>query len=88
MRGLRRLIFLVSPAHRELYASLTRTFAQDDTVQVVLDRRRTDRRRKGEHVAGDRRRVERRRNTDVQHKLTARGYAVVGIIAAKPVRRS
>jgi hypothetical protein len=88
MQRIRGLVFLVAPRQRQLYESLTRTFADDDTVQVILDRRASDRRKRPEPPPADRRRKERRRHADVQQKLSLRGYAVVGVVAAKPPRRS
>jgi hypothetical protein len=83
----RRLIFVVSPGQRKLYESLRRTFASDGGVEVVLDRRRSERRRSGDHAGTDRRRSERRRRRDVEAQLAARGYAVVGIVALKHAAR-
>jgi hypothetical protein len=88
MQRIRRLVFIVAPRQRQLYDSLTRTFANDASVEVVLDRRSTDRRGRPEPRTADRRQKERRRHRDAQHKLSLRGYAVVGVIAAKTPRRS
>jgi hypothetical protein len=88
MQRIRRLVFIVEPGRRQLYESLTRTFAGDSTVQVILDRRGTERRKRPEPRSSDRRATERRRNKDVQQKLSQRGYAVVGVVAAKSPRRS
>ncbi|MBI1734829.1 MAG: hypothetical protein HYR51_06625 [Candidatus Rokubacteria bacterium] len=87
MRKIRRLVFVVAPGQRQLYESLTRTFAGDDSVQVVLDRRNGERRQRGERPPADRRRADRRRRRDVEEKLAARGYAVVGVVAVKQPAR-
>lgn len=86
VRKIRKLVFVVAPGQRRLYESLTRTFACDDTVQVVLDRRTGERRQRGERPAADRRRADRRRR-DVEAKLAERGFAVVGVVAVKQTAR-
>lgn len=75
----RRLLFIVSRAHPDLYDSLTRTFAGDDTVQVILDRRLGERRRRPGARRRERRRGE-RRLTDIAAELRARGHAIVGVL--------
>jgi hypothetical protein len=87
VQRIRRLVFIVAPGQRQLYESLTRTFAGDSTVQVILDRRGGDRRQKPDAPSSDRRQKERRRNADIQKKLAQRGYAVVGVVAAKHAAR-
>lgn len=87
MQRIRRLVFIVAPGQRQLYESLTRTFAADSTVQVILDRRGAERRQKATSTSADRRAKERRRNADMQKKLEQRGYAVVGVVATKRVVR-
>jgi len=80
----RRLVFIVSPEQRALFESLVRTFANDTSVDVVLDRRGGQRRQRAQAPASDRRKADRRRHLEVQKRLAARGYAVVAVIAAKP----
>ena len=87
MQTIRRLVFIVAPGNRQLFESLTRTFAGDSTVQVVLDRRGTERRQKGEPQSSDRRRTDRRLTRQAQKKLSQRGYTVVGVVAAKTTSR-
>ncbi len=76
------LLFIVGPSRRALYDSLRRTFANDDTVQVVFDRRVAERRRRrpGQRTA-ERRKTERRGRREIQKQIRARGYTVVGIPA-------
>jgi hypothetical protein len=84
---IRRLLFIVGSRRPEFYESLRRTFRGDDTVQVVLDRRRGDRRasrRAGGRAARDQRVAERREHLEIEWQIRARGYAVVGIPAAGP----
>lgn len=78
-------MFIVSPEQRELFESLTRTFAADQSVEVILDRRTGERRRRAEpRDPAERRKIDRRRALEVQKRLAARGYAVVAVVAAKP----
>ncbi len=77
---LRWLLFIVGPDRRALYDSLRRTFATDDFVQVVLDRRVAERRRRGPPAGGsERRQTERRAQRAIDRQLSARGYAVIGV---------
>ena len=85
---IRRLLFIVESARPEFYESLRRTFRGDDTVQVVLDRRRSERRR-GRHTGGrktvrEQRGGDRRAHLEIERQLRARGYAVVGVVAPRP----
>jgi hypothetical protein len=79
----RRLVFIVAPGQQELYASLNRTFAGDDTVRVVLDRRRGERRRTPAATAAERRQRDRRKDARIDRQLRERGYAVVGVTAVR-----
>jgi hypothetical protein len=84
-------MFIIAPGQRALYDSLRRTFANDPTVEVVMDRRTGQRRERAsgasaERRAADRRAADRRRNATVQKKLSARGFAVVGVVATE-IRR-
>lgn len=84
----RRLVFIVAPGQQELYASLRRTFAGDDTVQVVLDRRRAERRLTSAATDAERRQRERRKDARIERKLRERGYAVVGVMAVRASKPS
>ncbi|HEV8311410.1 MAG TPA: hypothetical protein VGW35_27440 [Methylomirabilota bacterium] len=55
-----RWLFIVRPDQEHLYAQLRRAFEGVDLVDVVVDRRRADRRREDRPVDVDRRRTERR----------------------------
>jgi hypothetical protein len=75
-----RLLFIVARSRRELYDSLKRTFAGDDTVQVLLDRRVAERRgARARKRKTERRQKERRAQRAIERQLLARGYAVVGV---------
>ena len=80
---IRRLLFIVGSKRPEFYDSLRRTFRGDDTVQIVLDRRRSERRgprRPGRRpVTRDQRGADRRDQLEIQRQLRSRGYAVVGV---------
>ncbi|PYN42040.1 MAG: hypothetical protein DME00_29975 [Candidatus Rokuibacteriota bacterium] len=80
---IRRLLFIVGSKRPDFYESLRRTFRGDDTVQIVLDRRRGERRgarRPGRRqVPQEQRGVDRRAQLEIQRQLRSRGYAVVGI---------
>ena len=79
---IRRLLFIVGSRRPDFYESLRRTFRGDDTVQIVLDRRRGERRarRPGRRPATrEQRGVDRREQLEIQRQLRSRGYAVVGV---------
>lgn len=79
---IRRILFIVGQGRRALYDSLRRTFADDDFVQVVLDRRVADRRRRRPRPPRtERRQTERRAEEEIERQLHARGYAVLGVTA-------
>lgn len=83
---IRRLLFIVGSKRPDFYESLRRTFRGDDTVQIVLDRRRGERRtprRAGRRPPGrEQRGVDRREQLEIQRQLRSRGYAVVGVPAS------
>ena len=83
---IRRLLFIVGSQRPDFYTSLRRTFRGDDTVQVVLDRRRGER-RLGRRAAGrkrvrEHREAERRAHLEIDRQLRERGYAVVGVLGS------
>ncbi len=84
-----RLLFIVARDRRDFYDSLRRTFAGDDTVQVMLERRVADRRgaRARSAGGGERRSQERRARREVERQIAARGYAVVGVRTLQRVPR-
>lgn len=72
---------MVGRGRRALYDSLRRTFADDDFVQVVLDRRIAERRRRRARPRQtERRGAPRRAQREIDTQLRARGYAVVGVL--------
>ena len=75
-----RLLFIVARRRGPFYESLRRTFGGDDTVQVVLDRRVAERRRKRPaRRKEDRRQADRRAQRQIDRQIRSRGYAVVGV---------
>jgi hypothetical protein len=89
---IRRLLFIVGSKRPEFYESLRRTFRGDDTVQIVLDRRRAERRKARRTGRGpvtrEQRGADRREQLEIQRQLRSRGYAVVGVPASDPGARS
>jgi len=74
-----RYLFIVSVRHPVLYDYLLERFADDPNAQVVLDRRRIERRRTEMAVIRDRRQADRRQRSDVGEELRRRSVAVVTI---------
>jgi hypothetical protein len=75
----KRQLFIVGRDRAKLYDYVRRAFADNPTVQVVLDRRVGDRRRGAPPTAGrvpERRRAD-RRNRDISAQLRALGWAIV-----------
>src|SRR5215831_7032011 len=64
-------IFVVPVQHPALYDYLLQRFADDPNAQVVLDRRRIERRRADTAVARERRQAERRQRPDVMRSSGA-----------------
>jgi hypothetical protein len=85
---MRRLLFIVRADRPELYESLRRTFSDDDTVEVVRDRRHVERRGARRPAAAsaarEPRTTERRKSLELDRQLRSRGYAVVGVRAPVP----
>ena len=72
-------IFIVSVRHLALYDYLRQRFADDPNAQVVLDRRRIERRRAEIAVTHERRQLGRRQRPDLGEELRRRSVAVVTI---------
>jgi hypothetical protein len=73
-------LFIVSRQLPDLYRYLSREFATEADVEVILDRRQGERRSCGDRPAmprGDRRRTERRNHADLGGELSTLGYAFV-----------
>jgi len=63
-RSQTRYLVVVARAATELYASLKRTFADRDNIEVIRDRRFGERRKRDDAVGLDRRRGDRRARSD------------------------
>ncbi len=59
-----------------LYEYVKRLVAKYPSIQVMLDRRRVERRERIGSIGGDRRRAERRSQPEVTDELRARGWAM------------
>lgn len=71
-----RLLFVVARQRPELYESLRQHCAEVDDVEVILDRRNGERRRRAGLTAEERRRAERRSHR-VEQQLASVGFALV-----------
>jgi hypothetical protein len=68
-REMVRLLFIVARDHLELWHHLKRDFAQDEAVEVILDRRRGGRRQRVQIREPERRRADRRRRSGIDKDL-------------------
>lgn len=74
-----RYLFIVSLRHRALYDHLLQRFSDDPKAEVILDRRRVERRQAETPVTPERRQASRRQRPDVSEELQRRSVAVVTI---------
>jgi len=72
-----RHLFLVAHHEAGLYEYLLERFQKDSKVEVILDRRRDQRRRKSGHDGPDRRRVDRRRRREIDLQLLVRSHVIL-----------
>ena len=70
-----RELFIVARDRSDLYRYLSQTFADADNVEVIFDRRSTDRRDVSTPAHPERRRRERRGHPTVEEELRTVGYA-------------
>ena len=77
---------LVSRHRRELYEEIKRAFAGHETVQVILDRRVSQRREKKNSPMLDRRRNERRSRSAMDEQLRTIGWSLVLLDLARAKR--
>lgn len=71
-----RLLFIVSRRDLDRYDYLKKTFRGEARMDVVLDRRRAERRRHDVHPAEERRRGDRRK-LDPSENLKSLGWAMI-----------
>jgi len=78
---LARYIFIVSPRQPALYDYLMKRFLADPIAQVILDRRRAERRQAVGSVMPEleRRQADRRQRPGVSEELRRRSVAIVTI---------
>lgn len=75
-----RYLFIVAKGEPELCAHLQREFVNEEGLEVILDRRRADRRRlPAEERVGDRRRVDRRVHPSIDKELDTLNFALVRV---------
>jgi hypothetical protein len=72
---MRRELFIVARDRSDLYRYLSQTFADAESVEVILDRRSIERRDLPSATSADRRRRERRGNQNVEEELRTVGYS-------------
>ena len=79
-------LLIVAHHRRELYDQIKRAFAGHETVQVVLDRRATERRRGKEPTLPERRGADRRARSIIDDQLRTIGWSLVLLDLAKTKR--
>jgi len=72
-----RHLFIVARDQPDLWAHLAREFSGEDGVEVVLDRRQTERRRSSMTSAEERRHRDRRARPPVHQELASMNFALV-----------
>jgi len=72
-----RYLIIAARSHSDTYNYLQRQFAGDETVQVLLDRRYAERRRRQTSCIGQRRRRERRHGRGRESDLATHGFLIV-----------
>ena len=72
-----RHLFIVARDQPDLWAHLAREFRGEAGVEVLLDRRRIERRRSATPAVEDRRRRDRRERPPVDQDLAAMNFALV-----------
>jgi hypothetical protein len=86
-RPMARHIFLVSRHEPRLYEYLLERFSDDSNVEVILDRRRGERRRRPEGQVPDRRRNDRRGRREVDIELKVRSHVILTLPEDDPAPR-
>ena len=72
-----RCLFIVARGQPDLWHHLTRDFAGDEEVQVLLDRRRGERRQHLQPNEPERRRSDRRRQPSIDNDLRYRSFVIL-----------
>jgi len=74
-----RYLLIVVRGQLSLYDYLTRNFAGDEKVQVLLDRRRGERRQTVQPRKPERRRAERRRRRGSKQDLRSQSVVIIRV---------
>jgi len=82
-----RHLFLVSRHEARLYEYLLERFRDDGNVEVILDRRRGERRRRPHGQAPERRLSERRTRREVDLELKVRSHVILTLPEGDPEAR-
>ena len=78
---MKRVLYIVAHNEPKLHVKFTKAYTGNDGVQVVLDRRRGERRRGfGRGQSQTERRKDDRRWHDISRNLKAIGWAIVRVI--------
>lgn len=72
-----RGLIVVARDQPHLWESLTRHFERHEDVQIILDRRRSERRQTVRVYASDRRKADRRRPLSEENDLRFRSFLIV-----------
>ena len=73
----RKYVIIVAADRGDLFAYLSRKFSGEPGVEVVRERRVTERRRRGKAPPLDRRRAERRLRPELDREFRTFGFAVI-----------
>jgi len=82
-----RHLFLVSRHEARLYEYLVERFGDDENVEVILDRRRGERRKRSERQGPERRRTDRRIRREVDLELQVRSHVILTLPNSDPASR-
>jgi hypothetical protein len=82
-----RHLFLVSRHEARLYEYLLERFRDDGNVEVILDRRRGERRRRSQSPEPERRRSDRRTRREVDLELQVRSHVILTLPEDDPAPR-
>ena len=72
-----RCLFIVARGQPDLWHRLRRDFGEDEGIQVILDRRRDDRRQSVQAREPERRRAGRRRQPSIDNDLRYRSFVIL-----------
>jgi len=78
------ILFVVTRDRVDLYESLQRSFSDEASVEVILDRRHRER-RQSSNLTGEERREGERRIQTTNHTLQSNSFAVIRRLPARLV---